>query len=274
MTVERSVLGGLATLLVLAFFLPWMVAAVMVVPLAANGFGIKDLLLSGMAIRMAFSPFSLTSLLPLLWTPVLFLLYFIPLLAAVLALLAFSGSALGRTLRLCSMGLGIFVAVLCSTVVGCAPFAFGDHGVSSLSIGFWLTLLGGLGLIGAAAALPSTAVTKPLLTSTRQAELQAHGRQVMTHAADWLTKRKADLNAGIELRRIQYALGRRVNRTILDAQDTVVVPAGTLITNELIARARQEGVLSTLLDSVEADTAASIPPEALVTVHPAVLGMT
>ncbi|PSN19324.1 hypothetical protein C7271_07910 [filamentous cyanobacterium CCP5] len=55
----------------------------------------------------------------------------------------------------------------------------------------------------------------------------------------------------LEERRIQAALGRPVNRTILDDQDNVILKAGDLITHEAIARARATNTLETLLDSVE-----------------------
>ena len=141
---------------------------------------------------------------------------------------------------------------MCVTVLACAPFAYGDRGVASLSFGFWLTLLAGLGLIGASIALPRTAASGPLLSRAHQEELQARRQQAMTQATDWLAQRRVELEAGIEQRRIQYALGRRVDRTILDAHDAVVAPQGTLITHELIERARHAGVLSALLGSVEA----------------------
>lgn len=51
--------------------------------------------------------------------------------------------------------------------------------------------------------------------------------------------------------RIQSALGRHVNRTILDAADNVILNEGELITHGAIERARQADVLETLLDSVD-----------------------
>ena len=54
----------------------------------------------------------------------------------------------------------------------------------------------------------------------------------------------------LEERRIKAALGRPVTRVILDRQDGVILNFGELITHGAIERARDEGVLDTLLDSV------------------------
>jgi uncharacterized protein YrrD len=50
--------------------------------------------------------------------------------------------------------------------------------------------------------------------------------------------------------RIKYALGRPVNRVILDRQDNVILNVGELITNQAVTDARQAGVLDILLSSV------------------------
>ncbi len=54
----------------------------------------------------------------------------------------------------------------------------------------------------------------------------------------------------IEDKRIKGALGRPVNRVILDQQDGVILNVGELITHEAINKARQSEVLDLLLDSV------------------------
>jgi sporulation protein YlmC with PRC-barrel domain len=50
---------------------------------------------------------------------------------------------------------------------------------------------------------------------------------------------------------IKRALGRPVNRAILDRQDNVILNAGELITHQAIDRARRAGVLDILLSSVD-----------------------
>lgn len=51
-------------------------------------------------------------------------------------------------------------------------------------------------------------------------------------------------------RRIEQALGRPVNRVILDPQDNVILNVGELITHKAIRQAEQAGVLNILLNSV------------------------
>ncbi len=54
---------------------------------------------------------------------------------------------------------------------------------------------------------------------------------------------------------IKAALGRPVNRVILDKEDIVILDVGELITNKAIEKAKQAEVLDILLDSVDARTA-------------------
>jgi uncharacterized protein YrrD/pyrimidine deaminase RibD-like protein len=58
----------------------------------------------------------------------------------------------------------------------------------------------------------------------------------------------------IEEKRIKGALGRPVNRVILDRQDGVILNTGELITHEAIEQARQSDVLDLLLNSVYTET--------------------
>lgn len=53
-----------------------------------------------------------------------------------------------------------------------------------------------------------------------------------------------------EVARINHALGRPVNRVILDQQDNVILNVGELITHQAVTDARQSGVLDILLSSV------------------------
>ncbi|MBW4515700.1 MAG: PRC-barrel domain-containing protein [Timaviella obliquedivisa GSE-PSE-MK23-08B] len=58
----------------------------------------------------------------------------------------------------------------------------------------------------------------------------------------------------IEQKRIVGALGRPVNRVILDQQDQVILNVGELITHQAIEVSRQAGVLEVLLSSVYTET--------------------
>jgi uncharacterized protein YrrD len=58
----------------------------------------------------------------------------------------------------------------------------------------------------------------------------------------------------LEERRIKGALGRPVNRVILDRRDEVILNVAELITHQAVETARQEGVLDILLSSVYTET--------------------
>ena len=61
---------------------------------------------------------------------------------------------------------------------------------------------------------------------------------------------RTEADADREDDQIRRALGRRVTRAILDAQDREILKAGSTITNQSIREARAAGVLDILLDSV------------------------
>jgi uncharacterized protein YrrD len=99
--------------------------------------------------------------------------------------------------------------------------------------------------------------------AARQAGGQARelGEQVQSQASqafDW-AKNQADSlvnrsSHAIEDQRIKGALGRPVNRVILDPADQVLLNLGELVTNRAIAAARQAGVLDILLSSIYDET--------------------
>jgi uncharacterized protein YrrD len=62
--------------------------------------------------------------------------------------------------------------------------------------------------------------------------------------------RREEYDEQAEQSRINDALGRPVNRVILDPHDHVILNAGDLITHAAVNRARESGVLEILLDSV------------------------
>lgn len=71
-----------------------------------------------------------------------------------------------------------------------------------------------------------------------------------------IDKTKDSITQSVETNRINGAIGRTVNRVVLTPNDVVLLQPGKLITNEIIHQARNAGVLSLLLDSVENDTEA------------------
>lgn len=58
------------------------------------------------------------------------------------------------------------------------------------------------------------------------------------------------LREQIENYRVEQALGRRISRTILDPSDEVILEQGEIITHQAVLRAREAGILDSILNSV------------------------
>ena len=90
--------------------------------------------------------------------------------------------------------------------------------------------------------------------SERLREGAEHAQEGAQHLWGQIKERATDIQEStaekIEQRRIQGTIGCRVNRAILDQEDNIILDAGELITHEAIERAREAGVLGTLLSSV------------------------
>jgi uncharacterized protein YrrD len=92
-------------------------------------------------------------------------------------------------------------------------------------------------------------------------QLQEGAQQLKSEATHLWRQLKRGVNdvqnrsaEAIEQKRILGALGRPVNRVILDQQDQVILNVGELITHQSIEVARQAGVLEVLLGSVYTET--------------------
>jgi uncharacterized protein YrrD len=122
-------------------------------------------------------------------------------------------------------------------------------------------------LLNAVGLSPSDAVREKgssLATETGdrlKSTTQETGGQLHTGAQSLWAQVKATTNElhdrsgqAIEEKRIKGALGRPVNRVILDRQDGVILNMGELITHEAIEEARQSDVLDQLLNSVYTET--------------------
>ena len=230
MNLQRRVVGSLSVVLILAFFLPWVSVSALFVTLSLSGANFA------LETRSFFSIF----------------LYLIPVAAAYQAYLAFSGRAGRWPLRLLALVTGGGTLLL--TVF------FGLSVGSSLVMGFgyWLTALSAILLGIAAWVLPADGTqAAPLLTPQQQAELQQRGQQALSQASGWVAHKRQQVESSLEQGRIRSALGHSLSRNILDAQDQVIAPAGTVITHALIDEARQRGVLDMLLSSAERAPAAS-----------------
>jgi len=83
-------------------------------------------------------------------------------------------------------------------------------------------------------------------------EAKAGTQHLWDKTKERATELQVETTQAIESRRIQNALGRHVNRTILDDQDQVILPEGGVITHEAVEQARAADVLPLLLSSVGA----------------------
>lgn len=66
------------------------------------------------------------------------------------------------------------------------------------------------------------------------------------------------LREQVENYRVEQALGRRVSRTILDPADQVILQQGDIITHQAIVRAREVGMLDSILNSVVKESRLSL----------------
>jgi uncharacterized protein YrrD len=85
-------------------------------------------------------------------------------------------------------------------------------------------------------------------------QLHAGAKSLWAQVKETTSELQDRSGQAIEDKRIKGALGRPVNRVILDRQDSVILNVGELITHEAIKKARQSEVLDQLLNSVYTET--------------------
>ena len=114
-------------------------------------------------------------------------------------------------------------------------------------------LMDAVGLTAGEAARSSVSGTAASATDT----LKTGATQVSEGASNLWQRVKETVSSAqdsaaqaTEERRINNALGRPVNRVILDRQDNVILNVGELITHKAVEEARAAGVLEVLLSSV------------------------
>lgn len=93
--------------------------------------------------------------------------------------------------------------------------------------------------------------------SQAQGEAQSLWRQVKRTVSDFKTRSTQAMEAS----RIKEALGRPVNRVILDQHDNVILNVGELVTHQAIERSRQANMLDVLLESVDEQEPQILPIE-------------
>ncbi|MFC4453144.1 PRC-barrel domain-containing protein [Deinococcus sonorensis] len=114
---------------------------------------------------------------------------------------------------------------------------------------------------------------------------------LLDRARSWISETRDRVSEDAEEHQILEALGRPVNRVVLDRQDNIILNAGEIVTHKAVEQARAAGLLDLLLSSVSTETvmaqtpvvpvmptepgSAALTPEAPVTpaqpsvVHPA-----
>jgi len=77
---------------------------------------------------------------------------------------------------------------------------------------------------------------------------------LIEQARNWLSQTGEKASDAAEEHRIEGAIGRPVNRVVLDRQDTIILNIGEIITHKAVEQARQGEVLGILLNSVSTET--------------------
>ena len=99
--------------------------------------------------------------------------------------------------------------------------------------------------------------------------VSAGASSFLDRAKTWLGEKSDDASEAIDRRQQEAqaqkerdAIGRPVNRVILDPQDNIILNIGEIITHKAVAAAKQAGILDMLLDSVSKETVSINPLDA------------
>lgn len=190
-----------------------------------------------------------------------YVLYLIPLSAAALLFRAVTNRAGRLSIKVqailtgaLSLALAGLFGLLLSQLVGT------DLAALLTGKGYGLTLLTALSLIIVPVFLKRDHPATLSLTPEQQERVRHQGQQAqhaLFQAGGWMKAQQQQLSERLEEARLKQALGRRIDRDLLNSVDQVVAERGTVITHALIDRARQEGVLDLLLGSVDGTSAPS-----------------
>ncbi|WP_424952721.1 PRC-barrel domain-containing protein [Deinococcus sp.] len=104
------------------------------------------------------------------------------------------------------------------------------------------------------------------LSATAQ-QMQEGAGNVLEQARNWLGETRTKAADAAEERRIENAVGRPVNRVVLDKADTIILNIGEIITHRAVELARASDVLGILLGSVSGETPKIDPLESRPTEH-------
>ncbi|GGJ74980.1 PRC-barrel domain-containing protein [Deinococcus aquiradiocola] len=106
---------------------------------------------------------------------------------------------------------------------------------------------------GGAPAESGVAVASERLASGAQ-NVKEGAAGLLERARSWIAETRDRATDEVEERRIEDAVGRPVNRVVLDPQDQVILNIGEIITHRAVEQARASGVLGILLGSVSTET--------------------
>jgi uncharacterized protein YrrD len=121
--------------------------------------------------------------------------------------------------------------------------------------------------VGAAAGGPSTvAVASDRLAAGAQ-NVKEGATGLLDRAKGWLGETRDRATEEAEERRIEDAVGRPVNRVVLDRQDNIILNIGEIITHRAVEQARASEVLGILLGSVSTETPTIDPMASKPTEH-------
>ena len=123
-------------------------------------------------------------------------------------------------------------------------------------------VIGTTGTAGGSAAVGSTvaAASDKLAAGAQTVKEGASG--LLDRAKGWISETRDKASDDMEERRIEGAIGRPVNRVVLDPQDNIILNIGEIITHKAVEQARSSNVLGILLSSVSTEVP-SIDPMAV-----------
>ena len=120
--------------------------------------------------------------------------------------------------------------------------------------------VGVIGTTGGATGSPVAAASDKLAAGAQNVKEGATG--LLDRAKGWISETRDKASDDMEERRIEGAIGRPVNRVVLDPQDNIILNIGEIITHKAVEQARSSDVLGILLGSVSTETP-SIDPMAV-----------
>ena len=123
--------------------------------------------------------------------------------------------------------------------------------------------VGVIGTTGGAAVGSTVAAASDKLAAGAQ-NVKESASGLLDRAKDWISETRDKASDDMEERRIEGAIGRPVNRVVLDPQDNIILNIGEIITHKAVEQARSSDVLGILLSSVSTET----PSIAPMTVRP------